>query len=322
MLNQSPNNDNTSVEPSKRAQLHIPLTEIPAMARDEKRAAVVFEKQASIQTWHKIFLGDARNLDRIQDKSVHLILTSPPYWTLKKYNNIHGQLGTISDYNEFLDQLSQVIKECYRVLIDGGRLICVVGDVCLSRRKVGKHVVYPLHSDITLMARQLGFDNLTPIMWYKIANARYEANTNSTILGKPYEPNAVIKNDIEFILIQRKPGTYRKPTIEQRRTSFIPRSLYEQWFRQIWHLTGTSTKKHPAPFSIDLALRLIRMYSFVGDTVLDPFLGTGTTSGAAMKCGRNSIGYEIDREFLIMAKDRLIDQSQGLFVKHHLDFFF
>ncbi len=248
----------------------------------------------------------------LDDNSVQLIVTSPPYWILKKYDITKGQLGTLQDYRLFLDELSKVISECYRVLIPGGRFVCVVGDICLPRRKMGKHVVYPLHSDITVRAREVGFDNLTPILWYKISSAKYEANTYSTILGKPYEPNAVVKNDVEFVLNQRKPGPYRKPTSEQRKISYIPRKFYEQWFRQIWTLNGTSSREHPAPFPLELALRLIRMYSFIGDTVLDPFVGTGTTMLAAMQTGRNSIGYEIDPKFAQVARKRLFDESSKL----------
>ncbi len=181
------------------------------------------------------------------------------------------------------------------------------------------NVVYPLHSDITIRCRDAGFDNLTPILWYKIASAKYEANTYSTILGKPYEPNAVIKNDVEFILIQRKPRPYRKPTMEQRRMSFIPRNHYEQWFRQIWNLTGTSSREHPAPFPLELALRLVRMYSFVNDTIVDPFCGTGTTMLAAIQSGRNSIGYEIDPKFVRTAEERLRNESSRLFESIKLD---
>ncbi len=290
----------------------VSLKEIPGMARDEKAARTLFEKQSNLPTWHKLYHGDSRRMRRIEDASVHLVVTSPPYWILKKYEPVEGQLGVIHDYSQFLSELEKVVAECYRVLVPGGRFVCVVGDVCLPRRKFGRHVVYPLHSDITVMARKVGFDNLTPILWYKIASARYEANTYSTILGKPYEPNAIIKNDVEFVLIQRKPGPYRKPTIDQRRMSFIPRDCYEQWFRQIWSLPGASSREHPAPFSIELALRLVRMYSFVHDVVLDPFLGTGTTMLAAMRSGRNSIGYEIDPKFLQVAKERLLDEAPKL----------
>ncbi len=290
----------------------VSLKEIPGMARDETAARTLFEKQSNLPTWHKLYHGDSRRMGRIEDASVHLVVTSPPYWILKKYEPVEGQLGVIHDYSQFLFELEKVVAECYRALVPGGRFVCVVGDVCLPRRKFGKHVVYPLHSDVTVLARKAGFDNLTPILWYKIASARYEANTYSTILGKPYEPNAIIKNDVEFVLIQRKPGPYRKPTIDQRRLSFIPRDYYEQWFRQIWNLPGASSREHPAPFSIELALRLVRMYSFVHDVVLDPFLGTGTTMLATMRCGRNSIGYEIDPKFLKVAKERLLDEAPRL----------
>ena len=117
----------------------------------------------------------------------------------------------------FLGALEKVWREAFRVLVPGGRLVCVVGDVCVSRKRFGRHLVFPLHSDICVLCRKIGFDNLNPIIWHKIANASFEANTNSKILGKPYEPNAIIKNDIEFILMQRKPGGYRKPTEEQRK---------------------------------------------------------------------------------------------------------
>ncbi len=198
------------------------------MARDESQADEVFRRQARFPTEHVLYHGDSRNMLKVADSSVHLVVTSPPYWTLKDYGPTEGQLGVIQDYEEFLDELEKVVAECHRVLVPGGRFVCVVGDVCLSRRKAGKHVVFPLHSDITVRARKVGFDNLTPILWYKIASAKYEANTYSTILGKPYEPNAVIKNDVEFILIQRKPGPYRTPTADQRRMSFVPRKYYEQ----------------------------------------------------------------------------------------------
>lgn len=167
-------------------------------------------------TQNVLFHADSRDLSFIKDGSVHLILTSPPYFNLKEYRRGDNQLGIINDYQQFVDELEKVWKECYRVLVPGGRIVCVVGDVCLSRRKYGRHVVMPLHSDIAVSCRRIGFDNLNPILWHKISNAAFEANTNSSILGKPYEPNAIIKNDMEYILMERKPGGYRKPTEQQR----------------------------------------------------------------------------------------------------------
>jgi site-specific DNA-methyltransferase (adenine-specific) len=272
-------------------------------------------------TTHRLIQADARHLPFIGDGAVHLVVTSPPYWTLKEYNQNPSQLGHVQDYETFLDQLAKVWKEAYRVLVPGGRLVCVVGDVCLSRRKNGRHVVVPLHADICVQCRKIGFDNLNPIIWHKIANAQYEVNgSGAGFLGKPYEPNAIIKNDIEFILMQRKPGGYRAPTLEQREKSMIEKGEYEKWFRQFWNLTGASTKDHPAPFPLELAYRLVRMFSFWGDTVLDPFSGTGTTMLAALKAERNSIGVEIDPDYCKAALQRLKQDGVSLFSDVRVEF--
>jgi site-specific DNA-methyltransferase (adenine-specific) len=220
----------------------------------------------------------------------------------------------------FLAELNKVWEESFRILVPGGRLVVVVGDVCLSRKAHGRHVVVPLHADICVQCRKLGFDNLNPIIWHKISNAKFEANRGTKFLGKPYEPNAIIKNDIEFILMQRKPGGYRKPTEEQRAASKISKPDFNQWFRQFWTLNGASTRNHPAPFPLDLAYRLVRMFSFAGDTVLDPFCGTGTTMLAAMKSGRNSIGIEVDQEYYRMAAKRLKQEKQDTFSDTKLEF--
>jgi len=272
------------------------------------------------KTVHRLVEGDARDLGFIQDESIHLVVTSPPYWILKRYRENPRQMGHIEDYEEFVEELSKVWKHCYRILVPGGRLVCVVGDVCLSRRKFGRHVVAPLHADIAVTCRKIGFDNLNPIIWYKIAKATYEVNNGTKFFGKPYEPNAIIKNDIEFILMQRKPGGYRKPTMEQRRLSKISKKDYNAWFRQIWNIPGASTKNHPAPFPFELANRLIRMFSFCGDTVLDPFCGTGTTMLAAMKANRNSIGVEIDPEYCKMTLKRLQQEGQTFFSQIEIKF--
>ncbi len=273
-----------------------------------------------ILTTHKLIQGDARDLSFLQDESIHLVVTSPPYWNLKQYNDNRNQLGHISDYEQFLEELKKVWQECFRVLVPGGRLVCVVGDVCLSRKRNGRHVVVPLHADICVMCRKIGFDNLNPIIWHKISNASYEVQNGTKFLGKPYEPNAIIKNDIEFILMQRKPGGYRKPSDTQRDKSRIEKKEYDEWFQQFWKINGASTKNHPAPFPFELAYRLVRMFSFFSDTVLDPFCGTGTTMLAAMKCDRNSIGIEIDSEYCQKAAKRLERENHSLFPNAHLDF--
>ena len=269
-------------------------------------AAAIYSEAMSRPTTHTVNRGDARELDWIPDLSLHLVLTSPPYWTLKDYNISEGQLGHVDDYPRFMAELDKVWRECFRVLVPGGRIVCVVGDVCLSRREAGRHYVMPLHADIMIRGREIGFDNLTPIFWNKIANASYEVSGGGGFLGKPFEPNAIIKNDVEYILFLRKPGAYRQPTADQRRLSRLTKEEYAKWFRSFWtDVPGESTRNHPAPFPVELAYRLIRMFSFVGDTVLDPFSGSFTTTFAAMKCGRNSIGNELDPDYFREGLDRL-----------------
>jgi|BarGraNGADG00312_2_1021985.scaffolds.fasta_scaffold08857_5 modification methylase len=285
-----------------------PQTDLPRIARDDEAAAAIDAAVRQITTSHRMVLGDARDMTGIADGSVHLIVTSPPYWTLKEYRETEGQLGHVDDYEEFLSNLDRVWSECLRILVPGGRLVCVVGDVCLSRRKNnGRHTVVPLHSSISEHCRRIGFDGLAPIIWHKIANAIFEAGGNGAgFLGKPYEPNAVLKNDIEYVLMLRKPGGYRSPNLDTRLLSLISAKNHHRWFQQIWtDIKGASTRAHPAPYPLELAERLVRMFSFVGDTVLDPFTGTGTTNLAAGRWGRDSIGIEIDPHYLAMATERL-----------------
>ena len=303
--------------PRELPSIENPQTYIPRIAKDRKFIRLIGEAVQQIPTTHSLYLGDARKMSGLKAGSVHLVLTSPPYWTLKEYRNTISQLGHISNYTQFITELDKVWKQCYEALTPGGRLICVVGDVCLSRRKnAGRHTVVPLHASIQEHCREIGFDNLAPIIWHKIANAVYEVENGSGFLGKPYEPNSVIKNDIEFILMQRKPGGYRNPDMAAKILSVISAEDHRKWFQQIWTgLTGASTKHHPAPYPFELAERLIRMFSFVGDTVLDPFMGSGTTTVAAAKCGRNSIGFEIDEHYLKSAQMRIASETATLFGK-------
>jgi DNA modification methylase len=308
----------TEVGPVKDHQ-----TDLPRIARDPRLTALIDDRLREIPTTHDVYCGDSRRLDFIEPESVHLVVTSPPYWTLKEYRKSDGQLGHVSDYDGFLRELDAVWRHCFRALVHGGRLIVVVGDVCLSRRKnAGRHTVVPLHASIQEHCRALGFDNLAPIIWHKIANAVYEVdNGGGGFLGKPYEPNAVIKNDIEFILMQRKPGGYRSPTLATRILSVISAENHRAWFQQVWEgLTGASTKDHPAPYPVELATRLIRMFSFVGDTVLDPFAGTATTALAAGRAGRNSISNELDPDYFKFACARLAAETSDFFAKAELRF--
>jgi DNA modification methylase len=288
---------------------------IPRIAKDNRILSDIENSLHKIPTIHNLYCADSRSFDLMKPESVHLIITSPPYWTLKRYNETDGQVGHISDYQRFLIELEKIWNICFEALTLGGRLVCVVGDVCLSRRNNnGEHTVVPLHASIQEQCRILGFNNLAPIIWYKIANASYEVKGNTRFLGKPYEPNGIIKNDIEFILMERKSGGYRKPTLTSRILSVISDSNHKHWFKQIWNdIPGASTKEHPAPYPLELAERLIRMFSFVGDTVLDPFMGTATTNLAAAKWGRNSVGIEVDPEYFNMAVKRMENQGRTIF---------
>jgi len=284
----------------------------PAIAKDSRLAALAEDALSRYSTTHRLVLGDSRRMDAIPDESIHLAVTSPPYWTLKEYPGADGQLGHVADYEEFLAELDEVWSHVHRVLVPGGRLVVVVGDVCLSRRQFGRHLVMPLHASIQEHCRTVGFDNLAPIIWHKIANAKFEVEGAGGFLGKPYEPNAVIKNDVEYILFQRKTGGYRQPSLASRLLSIIPEEKHRSWFRQVWTLRGASTRQHPAPYPLELAERLVRMFSFVGDTVLDPFAGTGSTMLAAGRWGRHSIGYEIEPEYFDLTARRLEEQQPAL----------
>jgi len=276
----------------------------------------------SLNTCHHIYLGDAREMQGIQPGTrVHLIVTSPPYWDLKRYpdDRAGAQLGHMHDRNQFLHELARVWRRCYDMLVPGGRMCVVVGDVCRARRKHGRHLVEPLHAYLLVQCQDMGFDPLAPIIWHKIANITTEVGGNgSPFLGKPYEPNAIIKNDVEFILMLRKSGGYRHPTPAQRELSVIDRADYALWFKQIWEdVPGELQQDHPAPFPKEVAKRLIGMFSFVGDTVLDPFWGVGNTTLAAIDMRRSSIGFEIEPAFFAAAKRKFQDPPPHAEVHFH-----
>lgn len=287
---------------------------VPELARDKDRMSEVQKAVESVPTHHELYHDDSRDrLKQLDDESLSCVVTSPPYFNIKEYNGggSEGQLGDINDYEEFNEFLDDVWRECYRAIQPGGRLCVVVGDVLQSRSEHGRHQVIPLHSTIQEHAREIGFDNLAPVIWYKIGNASLEAGGNARFLGKPYEPGAVIKNDIEYILLFRKPGGYRSPSVEKRILSAIEADEHQKMFRQLWDdINGEPQTDHPAPYPAELAERLIRMFSFVGDTVLDPFAGTGSTAVAASRCGRDSISVELEQDYVDIALER-INEERG-----------
>ena len=284
-------------------------SELPALARDKERMGEIKQAVKSLPSHHDLYHGDSRDLSMLDDESLELVVTSPPYFDIKEYGDGAGgedQRGDLSDYEDFNAQIDKVWRQCYDKLVPGGRMCVVVGDVLRSRSDYGRHRVLPLHATIQEHCTDIGFDNLAPVIWYKIGNASLEAGGNARFLGKPYEPGAVIKNDIEYILLFRKPGGYRSPSVEERILSLIEADDHQKMFRQLWDdIQGEPQTNHPAPYPVALAERLTRMFSFAGDTVLDPFAGTGTTSVAASRVGRDSISIELEEKYIEIAEERI-----------------
>ena len=221
---------------------------------------------------------------------VHLTVTSPPYADLISYGSISsaGQMGDLS-FQDWSNGMREILYHLHDLTIDGGRAVVNVGDVCVARKKAGRHFTFPLAASLTMAAFDGGWDVLTPIRWEKVANIQMEASSSSGVLGKPNQPGGVIKNDSESILLFRKPGSYRRPTAEQVAAARIPSDDYRQMFRGVWRdIPGTSHPDHPAPFPLEIPARLVRMFSFPGDVVLDPFAGTGTTLLAAKRLDRKA----------------------------------
>ena len=265
------------------------------------------------KTIHTLRLADARQLDHVNSKSVHLIVTSPPYFNIKPYDSDAGgkQLGRMEEYELFLDELTKCMAEWSRVLQPGGRVCCVVGDVLIPRKKDGRHRILPLPADIMARAKRVGLDTLTPILWFKIGNRTNEAGGGSSgYYGKPYQPGAIIKNDFEHILMLRKPGAYRSTSMLQKALSMLQKEEMDSWQRPFWQdIRGASLRSgHPAPFPVEIAERLIRMFSFAGDVVLDPFCGSGSTALAASRAGRNSLSSDVEKKYLESAFGRLKDE--------------
>lgn len=285
---------------------------IPEIAKNPGKMNDIESAIESVPTDHRLIEKDAREIETLNE-SIGLVVTSPPYFDLKDYEAVDGQLGNESDFGEFSNLIRTVWQNCYEAIEPGGRLCVVVGDVLRSRSEYGRHRMVPLHAKIIDQCESIGFDTLSPIIWYKIGNTSTEAGDSSRFLGKPYEPGAAVENDIEYVLIFRKPGGYRSPSRLQRILSTIGEDRHKEYFTQVWQgVSGEPQTEHPAPYPVEIADRLIRMYSFVGDTVLDPFAGSGTTAVAASRIGRNSLNTEIVPEYVEKAKHRLENEKRTL----------
>ncbi len=261
-----------------------------------------------MKTTHKIIIGDSRWMKELPDESVHLIITSPPYWQLKDYGN-GKQIGFNDTYEEYINNLNLVWNECSRVLHKGCRLCINIGDQFARSVYYGRYKVIPIRTEIIKFCESAGFDYMGAIIWQKVTTCN--TTGGATVMGSyPYPRNGILKLDYEFILIFKKYGNPPKVSKEIKEQSRLTDEEWNQYFTGHWNFPGEKQDKHLAMFPEELPKRLIKMFSFVGDTVLAPFLGSGTTSLAAKNLNRNSIGYEINEDFLPIIKEKLgINQS-------------
>lgn len=271
-------------------------------------------------TEHKIIFGDSRSLNQIQDKSVQLIITSPPYWQLKDYGT-EDQIGFNDSYEEYINNLNLVWKECNRVLADGCRLCINIGDQFARSVYYGRYKVIPIRTEIIRFCESLGMDYMGAIIWQKTTTMN--TSGGGAIMGSfPYPRNGILKMDYEFILLFKKLGNAPKPTPKQKTESAMSKEEWSQYFSSHWNFNGVKQMGHIAMFPEELPKRLIKMFSFADETVFDPFAGSGTTSLAAKHLGRNSIGYEINKDFAPIIREKLCtdqmslcDDSQVVFIE-------
>jgi site-specific DNA-methyltransferase (adenine-specific) len=256
-----------------------------------------------LKTHHKIINGDSRQLTELPDNSVHLVITSPPYWQLKDYGT-DNQIGFHDSYENYINNLNLVWKECYRTLHNGCRLCVNIGDQFARAVYYGRYKVIPIREEIIKFCENIGFDYMGAIIWQKVTTSN--TTGGGVQMGSyPYPRNGILKLDYEFILIFKKLGESPKPTKEQKELSKMTAEEWNTFFAGHWNFAGARQSGHIAMFPEELPRRLIKMFSFVGETVLDPFAGSGTTALAAKNTDRNSVGYEINPEFIPIIKDKL-----------------
>ena len=246
--------------------------------------------------WAKVYLGDSRRMTDIEDAGIDLVVTSPPYWHIKDYG-VPGQLGYGQSLHEYLKDLCRAWRECFRVIREGGRLCINVGDQFARAAVYGRYKVIPLHAEFINQCEHIGFDFLGAIIWQK--KTTMNPSGGAVVMGSyPFPPNGIVEIDYEFILIFKKPGLSKKVSPEIKAASKLTKAEWKEYFAGHWHFGGARQVGHEAMFPEELPRRLIKMFTFVGDTVLDPFLGSGTTVKAALDLGRNAVGYEINPDFL------------------------
>ncbi len=255
------------------------------------------------QTKHLIINGDSRQMSELHDQSVHLIVTSPPYWQLKDYG-ADQQIGFHDDYETYINHLNLTWQECFRVLHNGCRLCINIGDQFARSTYYGRYKIIPIHTEIIKFCEMIGFDFMGQIIWQKATTMN--TSGGASIMGSfPYPRNGIVKLDFEYILLFKKQGDAPKPTKEQKDHSALTNEEWNTFFNGHWYFPGAKQDKHLAMFPEELPHRLIKMFSFHGETVLDPFMGSGTTALAAKNLNRNSIGYEIHSDFIPIIKEKI-----------------
>jgi modification methylase len=263
-----------------------------------------------MKTRHRIIIGDSRKMQEVEDTSIHLVVTSPPYWQLKDYGS-NDQIGFDHSYEEYINNLNLVWNECHRVLENGCRLCINIGDQFARSVYYGRYKIIPIRTEIIKFCETIGFDYMGAVIWQKVTTCN--TTGGATIMGSfPYPRNGILKLDYEFVLIFKKQGSSKPVSKKIKEQSKMSTEEWNQYFSGHWNFAGEKQDKHLAMFPEELPKRLIKMFTFVGDTVLDPFLGSGTTTLAAKNLNRNSVGYEINSDFLPVIKERT-GSSQNLF---------
>ena len=269
-------------------------------------------------SWHKVIIGDSRMMKEVEDQPVHLIITSPPYWQLKDYGP-EEQIGYNDTYEDYVNNLNLVWKECHRILHKGCRLCINIGDQFARSVYYGRYKIIPIRTEIIKFCETIGFDYMGAIIWQKVTTCN--TTGGATVMGSyPYPRNGILKLDYEFILIFKKYGTAPKVSKERKEQSRLTKEEWNQYFTGHWNFSGERQKNHLAMFPEELPKRLIKMFSFVNDIILDPFLGSGTTSLAAKNLNRNSIGYEINTDYLPEIKKKINFAQNSLFSESRIEF--
>lgn len=263
-------------------------------------------------TNHKIIIGDSQNMAELSDESAHLIVTSPPYWQIKDYGS-KKQIGFNQTYGEYINSLNNVWHECFRVLQPGCRMIINIGDQFTRAVTYGRYKIIPIREEIIRFAESTGFDYMGAIIWQK--KTTMNTTGGASVMGSyPYPRNGLIEIDYEFVLIFKKLGKIlNNISSETKEASKLTNEEWRKYFTGHWNFAGVKQNEHIAMFPDELPRRIIKMFSFKGETVLDPFVGSGTTSKVAMELNRNSIGYEINKKFLPIIKTKLELNSKLFF---------